>query len=103
MSKVGTQLHTLKASEETYRAQRLSLRAEAVGAYKAESAMRAGHHTCQVGRRFVTLACATDIYRRKILSSVLLNTPEANFWVSAITEAGRLTGPPGIINTYQGS
>ena len=56
-----------------------------------------------MARGFVILACALDIYSRKILSSVISNTLDASFCVEAYNEALRLHGSPQIINTDEGS
>ena len=50
----------------------------------------------------MTLACVIDSYSRKNLSIRILNTLDASFCLDLYTEAVRLYGAPGIINTDQG-
>ena len=59
--------------------------------------------TVPVAKRSVYLTCASDIYSRKSLSSRISNTLNASFCVDPTTEAVRLYGSPGIINTDYGS
>lgn len=52
---------------------------------------------------FVYLVAIMDWYSRKVLSWEISNTMDENFCVSALEEALRLYGRPGIFNSDQGS
>ena len=54
-------------------------------------------------RGFHCLVAIMDWFTRKVLTSRILNTLEADFCVEALNEAVLRFGPPDIVNTDQGS
>ena len=56
-----------------------------------------------IKRGFLYLVAIMDWYSRKVLSWLLSNTMDTEFWVHALKEAIALYGIPDIFNTDQGS
>ncbi|MDR0808064.1 MAG: DDE-type integrase/transposase/recombinase [Gemmobacter sp.] len=54
-------------------------------------------------RGFLYLVAIMDWFTRKVLAWRISNTLEADFCVEALNESTHRFGPPGIMNTDQGS